>query len=103
MRAPLLLAILLAVAGCGTPRAQLQLIADTRAAAIAAPQMADAASRAAVYEAVGRSVVAATEHLDGLPAPTWAPAVIVDNLDPFAHGIRSAIRKKVPVVIRAEQ
>lgn len=68
------------LAGCN--RSQPQVIADTRAAALAAGAMPDGPARQALYEAIGRSVVAMTDDLPGLPAPTWTPEEI--KVDPGA-------------------
>lgn len=77
------LAIVIALlSGCGY-RSQLQVIADTRAAAQAAAAMPDVPARARLYEAIGRSVVAMTENLPGLPEPTWTPEEIAAEPDSF--------------------
>lgn len=81
MRWPLLLLVLL-LTGCGA-RSQLQVVADTRAAAQAAAAMPDGPARARLYEAIGRSVVAMTEDLPGLPAPTWTPQEIAAEPETF--------------------
>lgn len=65
MKAILTLICALALVGCGA-RSQLQVIADTGAAAKAATTMPDGPARAALFEAIGRSVVAAQERLHQL-------------------------------------
>lgn len=80
------------LAGCGA-RPQRQVIADTRAASRAAASMPDGPARAALYEAIGRSVLALTDNLPGLPSPTWSPAEIAADPEEFIEATAESAAK----------
>lgn len=84
------LAIVILLSGCGS-RSQLQVAADTRAAAQAAAATPDGPARARLYEAIGRSVVAMTEDVPGLPEPTWTPDQIKADPEPFIEATAKTV------------
>ena len=92
MRAILIAIAIACASGCGA-RTQRQVTADTRAAAQAAATMPDGPARAALYEAIGRSVLALTDNLPGLPSPTWSPAEIAADPEEFIEATSESAAK----------
>lgn len=86
----ILFLVVLVIAGCGA-RTQRQVTADTRSAAQAAASMPDGPARSALYEAIGRSVLAATDNLPGLPSPSWSPAEIAAEPSPFIKATAESV------------
>lgn len=77
LTALLALLAVVSLAGCES-RTYLGAIADARAGAQAATA-ADAKARSAILESVGRRVLALTDGIPDLPAPTQTPAEIAAN------------------------
>ncbi len=84
---------ILMLGGCdGGTRKWTQTASDTRAACQAAPQISDPAARLALYDAIGRNVLALTDGLP-LPKPTQTPERIVANQAPFTAAAAQPVAK----------
>jgi hypothetical protein len=70
----------LLLTGCGS-RAWVQVAADARAISLAMSQTSDAAARAKLAAALGANVLAMTEPITDLPAPTWTPTELCADPD----------------------
>lgn len=77
------LGIVLLMLGCGD-RAWPQRAADLRAAAQAAGQATDPTTCDRILRALAADVLALTASMPDLPAPTWTPAEIAVDPEPYA-------------------